>query len=245
MLKISKLNKKFGSVYGANNIDFNMKSREVVGVIGSNGAGKTTFCNIITGYTNPDSGKILFLDKEISKLGVTEIKAHGIHRSFQIPQLFDKLTVLENVAITYSSIKKNTNKYFDKLLTKSSKKEALNIINKFSISEYSYYKVSSLPQGIRKILDIVIAMIGKPSLILLDEPTAGVSSKEKFLIMDKVMDALKSLHVAIMFIEHDMEVIEKYSERVIAFYEGRIIADGNVNDVLSNESVIKYVVGKK
>ena len=111
LLEVKNLNKKFGSVTAANNINFKMNENEIIGVIGANGAGKTTFCNIITGYLKPDSGVILYEGKNITQLNVQEIKNIGIHRSFQIPQVFENLGVLENIIITELVAKNKQNKF--------------------------------------------------------------------------------------------------------------------------------------
>ena len=100
-----------------------------------------------------------------------------------------------------------------------------------------------LPEGVRKLLDIAMAMVVRPKVLLLDEPTSGVSSDEKFAIMDRVMDAVRAAHVTIVFVEHDMDIVRRYAQRVLAFYEGRIIADGVAEQVLNNDEVRRYVVG--
>ena len=118
LLEVTKLYKKFGSVTAANNINFSMSENEVIGVIGANGAGKTTFCNMITGYTDPDKGKILFKGKDITSLNIQQIKNMGIHRSFQVPQIFNNLGVLENVIITDLVAKKKQNHHFEQAYSK-------------------------------------------------------------------------------------------------------------------------------
>jgi len=118
LLEVKNLNKKFGSVTAANNINFKMNENEIIGVIGANGAGKTTFCNIITGYLKPDSGVILYEGKNITKLNVQEIKNIGIHRSFQIPQVFENLGVLENIIITELVAKNKQNALFEDAYSK-------------------------------------------------------------------------------------------------------------------------------
>ncbi len=244
LLEVKNLKKHFGSVIASDNINFKMKKDEIIGVIGANGAGKTTFCNIVTGYMQSDAGNIIFKGTDITKMNVNEVQSLGIQRSFQVAQIFNGLTVLENISIALATSRIGKHKLFDKLLNDKSIEEAKKILDRFAIKDTVNLKVSTLPQGIRKVLDIIIAIVGSPSLILLDEPTSGVSSQEKFLIMDKVIMALKEMQVGVLFIEHDMEVVEKYSDRIIAFYEGRIIADGKPSEVLKDKDVVEYVVGK-
>ncbi|MBF95776.1 MAG: Lipopolysaccharide export system ATP-binding protein LptB [Alphaproteobacteria bacterium MarineAlpha9_Bin4] len=244
LLEVKKLFKKFGSVIAAENINFSMDNNEVIGIIGANGAGKTTFCNIITGYTKQDKGKIFFKGKDISNLDVLEIKNLGIHRSFQIPQVFDSLSVLENVMISNLVSKNKQFSFSDLAFSKENIDYAKFLLNQFNIKEYTDRKVNLLPQGARKILDILIAILGKPSIVLLDEPTSGISTDEKYSVMNHTLKAIKSFNISVLFIEHDMDIIRKYSKRVLAFYNGRIIADGNPQKALKQKDVLKYIVGK-
>ena len=243
LLEVKNLTKKFGSVVAANNINFSMKKNEIIGVIGSNGAGKTTFCNMITGYTNPDRGKIIFKGKDITYYNIQKIKDIGIHRSFQIPQVFNSLGLLENIIITSLVSNKKQNSFFEEAYTENNYNQAMNLLETFSLEMFKDKIVNELPQGARKILDIMIAIIGSPKIILLDEPTSGISTDEKNIVMKNVISAIKKLNVSILFIEHDMEIIEKFSKRVVAFYNGEILGDGKSEEVLSQKDVIKYIVG--
>ena len=243
LLKVKNLNKSFGSVSAAKNINFSMEDNEVIGIIGSNGAGKTTFCNIITGYTKADSGTILFKGKDISNLNVQEIKSFGIHRSFQIPQVFENLGILENLIITELVAKNRQNSLLEEAYTEYNYLKAMKLLEAFSLEGFKNKLVKELPQGARKVLDIIIAIIGQPKVILLDEPTSGISTDEKNTIMKNIIDAIKKLNISVIFIEHDMEIVEKFAKRVVAFYNGQILADGNPKKVLNQADVKKYIVG--
>ena len=245
LLEVKNLNKKFGSVTAANNINFKMNENEIIGVIGANGAGKTTFCNIITGYVKPDSGLILYDGKNITKFNVQEIKNIGIHRSFQIPQVFENLGVLENIIITELVAKNKQNTFFEDAYTKQNYENAIKLLEKFSldVDKLKDKTVKELPQGVRKVIDILIAIIGKPKVILLDEPTSGISTDEKNTIMHTILSAIKNLNIAVLFIEHDMEIVEKFSERVVAFYNGEIIADDKPSKVFTKNNVKKFIIG--
>ena len=245
LLEVKNLNKKFGSVTAANNINFQMNENEIIGVIGANGAGKTTFCNIITGYVKADSGEILYQGANITKLNVQEIKNIGIHRSFQIPQVFENLGVLENIIITELVSKNKQNTLFEDAYTMQNYKNAIKLLEKFSLDVDTFKDkvVKELPQGARKVLDILIAIIGKPKVILLDEPTSGISTDEKNSIMNNILTAIKKLNISVLFIEHDMEIVEKFSERVVAFYNGEIIADDKPSKVFNQNNVKKLIIG--
>ena len=245
LLEVKNLNKKFGSVTAANNINFKMNKNEIIGVIGANGAGKTTFCNIITGYLKADSGVILYEGKNITKFNVQEIKNIGIHRSFQIPQVFENLGVLENIIITELVAKNKQNSFFEDAYSKKNYQNAIKLLEKFSfdIDKFKDKAVKELPQGARKVLDILIAIIGKPKVILLDEPTSGISTDEKNVIMKNILKAIKEFNISVLFIEHDMEIVEKFSERVVAFYNGEIIADDKPSKVFNQNNVKKFIIG--
>ena len=243
LLKVKNLSKSFGSVIAAKAIDFEMNQGEVIGIIGSNGAGKTTFCNMITGYTQPDSGSILFKDKNIIDMGVQEIKNMGIHRSFQIPQIFDSLTVTENVVISNLVAHGKQNNYIETAYNAKNISYAKDYIHKFSLEKYQDKKAKELPQGDRKVLDILIAILGNPAIILLDEPTSGISTDEKNKVMENILNAIKELNISILFIEHDMEIIENFSKRLVAFDSGQILADGSTKEVLKNKNVVKQIIG--
>ena len=243
LIDVRNLNKKFGSVTAAKNINFKMSEKDIVGVIGSNGAGKTTFCNMITGYLKADSGTINFQGKNITQFNVQEIKKIGIHRSFQIPQVFENLGILENIIITDLVSNNKQNSVFEEAYTKQNYLKAKSLLKKFSLDMFEDKILKELPQGARKVLDILIAIIGKPKVILLDEPTSGISTDEKNIVMNNILKAIKEFNIAVLFIEHDMEIVEKFSNRVVAFYNGEIIADGIPNKVLKQKDVIKYIVG--
>ena len=245
LLEVKNLTKKFGSVAAANNINFKMNENEIIGVIGANGAGKTTFCNIITGYIKPDSGVILYEGKNITKFNVQEIKNIGIHRSFQIPQVFENLGVLENIIISELVSKNKQNILFEDAYTKQNYENAIKLLEKFSfdVDKFKDKTVKEPPQGARKVLDILIAIIGKPKVILLDEPTSGISTDEKNVIMKNILRAIKEFNISVLFIEHDMEIVEKFSERVVAFYNGEIIADDKPSIVFNQNNVKKFIIG--
>ena len=245
LLEVKNLNKKFGSVTAAKNINFKMNENEIIGVIGANGAGKTTFCNIITGYLKADSGVILYEGNNITNFNVQEIKNIGIHRSFQIPQVFENLGVLENIIITELVAKNKQNSFFEEAYSKKNYQNAIKLLEKFSfdIDKFKDKTVKELPQGARKVLDILIAIIGKPKVILLDEPTSGISTDEKNVIMKNILRAIKEFNISVLFIEHDMEIVEKFSERVVAFYNGEIIADDKPIKVFNQNNVKKFIIG--
>ena len=245
ILETKNLSIQFGGVVGASDISVTVNKGEVVGVIGANGAGKTTFVNLVTGYLEPSVGTIKYMGSDITALKPREITELGIRRSFQIPQLFGEMTALENMLTAQSMAPKVIRSFWMPLLRTDTLESAMERLELFGIADHANQQVSMLPQGVRKILDIAMATVGKPQLVMLDEPTSGVSAEEKFEVMDILMDAFSQQGVTVMFIEHDMELVERYANRVLAFYNGSVIADSETRKTLADPQVREYVVGKE
>ena len=238
VLEARGLNKTFGAVTAAADINVAFDQDSVVGLIGSNGAGKTTFINMVTGYLKPTSGSIHYEGREITGLTPRDITRLGICRSFQIPQLFNSLTVTENLRVGVGIAARST-----RARGGDEAAQVAALLERYRLEEYREQPAGLLPEGVRKLLDIAMAVAGRPRVLLLDEPTSGVSADEKFRLMDMVMAALKSEGVTVLFVEHDMEIVARYTQRVLAFYEGRIIADADPVRALNDESVRRYVIG--
>ena len=243
LLRAENINKSFGAVVAASNININIDKGERVSLIGSNGAGKTTFMNIVTGYLKPDNGHIYLNEEDITQLNPRIIAEKGISRSFQIPQIFEPMTTWENLLIALGTSQKK-HSYFKNAISKENSDYIDEILNRFSLNEFAYRQVSELPGGVRKLLDIAMALVRKPDILLLDEPTSGVGAEEKYPLMDTIAKALSGHDLTVIFVEHDMDIVQNYSDRIIAFYQGAVIADGNGNTVLNDSNVKKYVTGK-
>jgi branched-chain amino acid transport system ATP-binding protein len=166
-------------------------------------------------------------------------------RSFQIPQLFGSLTVRENLLVALGVVVTNARSWQSGVTVSGDRVDAAAdaTLEQFGLQEWRDREAAVLPEGVRKLLDIAMALVVKPKVLLLDEPTSGVSADEKFAIMDRVMTAVRAERVTILFVEHDMDIVRRYAGRVLAFYEGRIIADGEPEVVLNDDEVRRYVVG--
>ncbi|MGB0683199.1 MAG: ABC transporter ATP-binding protein [Magnetovibrionaceae bacterium] len=243
LLETRDLARTFGAVTAAADINVQINPGEIVGVIGSNGAGKTTFINMVTGYLPPSSGEILFEGNTVVGKKPRQIMRQGMCRSFQVAQLFPELTVMENVLIAYGMAEKERLPFFAPLKTERLTAKAMDVLQEYAIAEYAEEKIVTLPQGVRKLLDIAMAMLSNPKVLLLDEPTSGVAIDDKFDLMNTVMRAVKRSGAAVLFVEHDMDVVARYSTRLLAFYDGRVLADGPTMDVLRDEHVQQFVIG--
>jgi branched-chain amino acid transport system ATP-binding protein len=214
-------------------------------MIGSNGAGKTTFVNMVTGYVKPSAGQILYQGRDITSLIPRAVTRIGITRSFQIPQVFLTASVQDNLLISLGVAERKLLEVWRPLRRADLAQVAFDMLKRYGIDEYSDQTAQLLPQGVRKLLDIAMAVVHGPKVLLLDEPTSGVAIEEKFGIMDTVMNALREQKVTVLFVEHDMEIVQRYATRVLAFYDGTIIADGAPDHVLSDAKVRQYVIGEE
>jgi branched-chain amino acid transport system ATP-binding protein len=242
LLSARGLVKRFGAVVAAEGIHIDVPAGQRLSVIGSNGAGKTTFVNMVTGYLHPDEGSIELDGHDITHYAHPRIARLGICRSFQIPQLCLELTLRENLLVAVAaavgrpSLWRNAN-------APAAHDRAEALMRRFGLEADADRPVLELAGGVRKLIDIAMALARKPRLLLLDEPTSGVSADEKFPAMRRVMDALVDEAATVVFVEHDMDIVAEFSERVIAFYSGRVIADGTPAQVLADADVQKYVTG--
>jgi len=242
VLSARGLCKHFDGVVAADQVTIEVAAGERVGLIGSNGAGKTTFVNMITGYLKPDEGRIELEGRDITRLGPRQIERLGVARSFQIPQVFPELSVLDNV-IAAAACASGSLSLWRAAHGAEQRARAESVLERFSLREHASRRVAELAGGVRKLLDIAMALTRAPSVLLLDEPTSGVSVEEKFPVMDTVMGALDRAKTTVLFVEHDMEIVQRYASRVIAFYSGRVLADGAPATVLADADVRRHVTG--
>jgi len=244
MLTVDNLKKHFGFVRAVDNINLEIKEGEIVSIIGTNGAGKTTLVNLISGYIKPDSGRILFFDKDITYASPYVRIKLGVGRSFQLIQLFGNSTVLDNVRTAlfskYGMIRKG---FLPADRYSSVTDEAIDILGNFNLSDKKHLTPTGLSEGDLKILDIAIAFALKSKLLLLDEPTSGVATNDKFKVMDSIVSAIRKERISTLIIEHDMDIVSGYSDRVIVMHEGRIMAEGKPDEIMENKEVKATVFG--
>ena len=243
ILRAENINMSFGMVVAADDVNVVVEPGEFVGIVGANGSGKTTFLNIITGYLTPDSGRILVMNEDATGLAPRMVTKLGVARSFQVPQLYTSMTVLEGMLLSLSAAANESSNFWKPIYRDTWKSEALDILERFGLAEYANRAVNELPQGGRKLLDIALSFALNPKLLLMDEPTSGVSIEDKFQVMDTLVRVLKEGDITTIFVEHDMEVIQRYGERMLVFDTGRVMADGEPSQVLSDPEIKKTLLG--
>lgn len=249
LLNILKLTKTFGGLAAVADVDVEVNQGEIVSLIGPNGAGKTTVFNMITGFYRPDHGHILFDDKELAGLKPYAITRVGIARTFQNIRLFGDMTVLENL-IVGRQCRANTTLVGATLRPPSVKKEEsrdrenlLRFLEFFKLRGNRDLKASALPYGEQRRLEIARALATAPRLLLLDEPTAGMNPRESEEIMELISQIVNKMAITIFLIEHNMNVVMEISDRIIVLDHGIKIAEGNSEEIQTNEGVIKAYLG--
>jgi len=244
LLETTKLTKYFGETHAVDRVDFAVRENDVLALIGSNGAGKTSLVNLISGLLTPDSGRILLRGADVTTQSVHDRIQAGVARSFQIVNLFDQLTLLDNVALSISARQKKTRRllaladYHEPVW-----QEALQILHDFGLDRVRGMLAGGISQGERKLLDVAVACALRPKLLFLDEPTSGVSTRDKATIMDIITSIVRSEKITAVIIEHDMDIVFKYSNRIVVMHQGTILADGTPDEIRKNNAVTTTLIG--
>lgn len=242
LLSAKGLKLAFGGVKAADGIDLDVRSGEFLAIIGPNGAGKTTFINMVTGYLKPQAGVIEYDGQPILGVAPRFLVRRGIARSFQLPQLFLEHTVVENIALAIAAREGLWSPMLP-LMRPSWRDEADDILAQFDLSDIAQRRADTLNEGARKLTDIAMAVALKPRLILMDEPTSGVAASEKIAIVETLVRVLRNAGVTAVFVEHDMEVVSRFADRVAVWSQGRIAALGPPDVVLTDPNVLRDVIG--
>ena len=243
MLRIEGIQKSFGGFMAVNGADLEVQKGEIVAVIGPNGAGKTTLFNLITGIIKPDGGRVIFKEEEITGLPAYRICKKGMSRSFQVVNIFSRLTVFENVQIAVLSRHGKTFNLFSpsrKLLIE----ETSDILQSVGLTDKGRSVSGSLSHGDQKALEIAIALGGHPELLILDEPTAGLSPEETIRCIDLIKRLSADLGLTILFCEHDMELVFAIANRIMVMVRGKSIIQGLPADVRCNREVQDAYLGE-
>lgn len=242
MLEVKSLSKSFDGFKAVNNANLDVRKGEIVAVIGPNGAGKTTLFNLITGILKPDSGTVHFRGENITGLPSYEICRKRISRSFQVVNIFPRLTVFENVQVSILSREKRTWNLF----TPSSKlavEETNRILESVGLVQKKDRTTALLSHGDRKVLEIAMALGVDPEFLILDEPTAGMAPEETVRCIDLVKHLSEKLGLTILFCEHDMEIVFGIADRIMVMVRGATVVQGSCDEVRCNEAVQDAYLG--
>ena len=250
LLAVNALGISFGGLKAVDQFHISIDKKELYGLIGPNGAGKTTVFNLLTGVYQPNTGEILLNGKNIVGSSCIEINKKGIARTFQNIRLFDKLTVLDNVKAgffqenSYSFIEGifRLPRYFQK--EKEMSDRALDLLSVFHLEEHALDLAGNLPYGKQRKLEIARALATNPSLLLLDEPAAGMNPNETEELMDTIRLVRDRFDMTILLIEHDMKLVSGICDRLTVLNFGQVLTEGKTQEVLHDEKVIKAYLGE-
>ena len=242
MLHVEGVTKSFDGFMAVNGADLTVERGEIVAVIGPNGAGKTTLFNLITGQLRPDSGKILFKDEKITGLPPYQICRKGISRSFQIVNIFSRLTVFENVEVSVLSQQRRSFSLFP-AVRKQAIKRTEEILSNVGLSGKSRNISGLLSHGDQKLLEIAVALANEPELLILDEPTAGMSPEETLVAIELIKQLSVKLGLTILFCEHDMDLVFSIAQKIMVMRHGKSIIQGDPDVVRNDKEVQEAYLG--
>ena len=244
MFRVEKLKKKFGGLTAVNDVSFSLEEGEVSSIIGPNGAGKTTLFNLLTGHLRPDSGSVFFKDKDISFLAPYHVCQAGIGRSFQKTNIFPKLTTFDNVQMALMSWQKKTRNIVQRA-DSFFRKETEEILSSLGLADKQEILAGLLAHGDQRLLEIGITLGTYPELILLDEPSQGMSPEESHNTMQLIQKIVRSKNLTLLFIEHDMNIVFGISEKVRVMHYGSIIAEGTPQEIRANAEVQRIYLAEE
>jgi len=244
VLETHLVNKHFGGLQALKDVDVRVPRGQLLSVIGPNGAGKTTLFNVISGYYHPDGGRVLFKGVDISRLPPHRVSRMGLARSFQITNIFENLTVLENLRLAAQSRGKDSFKILNNYLSFPRYEEkAREILKTIGLEGKEELQAHSLPHGDKRKLEIGLVLTLDPEVLLLDEPTSGLSLEEIPSVLEVIQEVRQDPAKTLLLVEHKMDIVMSISDYIYVLHHGGVIAEGTPGEVSENEEVQKAYLG--
>jgi branched-chain amino acid transport system ATP-binding protein len=246
LLDVRMLNKAFGTVVTAKDLNLSLYRGIITSIIGPNGAGKSTLINVLTGLLAADSGEIWFQGREITNEPIHRRVKQGLGRSFQVVNVFGNLTLFENLAIPVLALRRRAKCMIKSIARlKEVREDVEMVLTQVGLLDEAYMIARSLSHGDQRLLEVAIALAAKPRLLFLDEPTAGMNPVERSRILETIRQLSQTGKVTFVIVEHDMDIVFSLSDRVIALHRGKIIGDGSPEQIKMNPQVREVYLGEE
>jgi branched-chain amino acid transport system ATP-binding protein len=243
MLEVQHLSKSFGGVKAIDDVTLNFPAGSLTAIIGPNGAGKSTFFNLMTGWLKPDHGRVLLGGSDIAGQSATEIVRRGIGRAFQVASIFPSLTVGEALLAAVSAHQGRALAMGRRFPLPETKDRAAEVAALLGLGDKRDMLSANLSHGDQKLLDIALALVLDPQVLLLDEPTAGMGPDERWRMIEKVHELWARQKLTLVFIEHDMDIVFKIAATIRVLCYGRVLAEGTPDEIRANPAVIEAYLG--
>jgi branched-chain amino acid transport system ATP-binding protein len=246
LLEARQVKKAYGDFLALDGVSVAIDPGTFVSIVGPNGAGKTTLVNVLTGLLAPTAGSVTFKGDDVAGAGPVRLARMGMARSFQLVNIFPALTVAETLTTAVLSRLGRSRRFFTRVgIDRDVDAGAREVAEMFGLADKLGRPARTLPHGDKKLLDVASAFALHPEIILLDEPTSGVSTRDKHQIMETLVAAARRLGIkAIIQVEHDMDIVFGYSDRIVALHQGRVIADTTPDGIRADPEVVATVIGK-
>jgi branched-chain amino acid transport system ATP-binding protein len=246
LLEAREVRKFYGDFRALDGVSLAIEADSFVSIVGPNGAGKTTLVNVLTGLLPPTSGTVTFKGEDVAGAGPVRLARLGMARSFQLVNVFPGLSVAETISVAVLTRLGRGGRLFTPLAAEREVEAgAREVAEMFGLADKLGRPARTLPHGDKKLLDVASAFALHPEIILLDEPTSGVSTRDKHAIMETLVAAARAIGIkAIIQVEHDMDIVFGYSDRIVALHQGRVLADTTPDGIRADAEVVATVIGK-
>jgi len=247
LLEAVDVRKRYGDFAALDGVSLAIHEGEFVSIIGPNGDGKTTLVNVLRGFVPPTRGTVRFKGADVAGAGPVRLARLGMARSFQLVNVFPGLTVAETLAVAVvSRLGRGPRLWASLARDREVRAQVADVAALFALDDKLGRPARTLPQGDKKLLDVASAFALRPEVILLDEPTSGVSTRDKTAIMEVLVQAAARVGIrAIVQVEHDMDIVFAYSDRIVVLHQGRVLADATPEAIRANDEVVATVVGRR